>query len=1153
MKLKKLLLYIMLLAGLVVIINLAISDDKKDFFESVDQVDTRIDNNGYWIKMAEKGLAELNPPVEVEKAVYTGSELKSRLVITEDSPDVPVTTENSTQSENSVFVNPLDNENVLNSNNSTTNPASARSLYGANDFYTFDSGETWEGELQGAGGSNSGDPATAIGRNGRWYVGYIASNSGQGVSYSDDEGETWTAVSISSGSGSLLDKNHLWIDNSEDSPYMGNLYSAWTPMSGGNPNNNEIELCYSDDDGESWSDPMSISDAVNAGSHNQGVNLGTGPNGEVYAVWAIYDQWPGDENAIGLAKSLDGGQTWEPAVRIIEDIRGIRNTETSKNMRENSFPSMDVDISDGSGRGNIYVTWANVGVPGTNQGPGIDVYMIKSEDGGTTWSDPIKVNQDLGGQGKEHYFPWITCDPETGYLSIVYYDDRNVSSTECEVYCSNSLDQGETWEDMKVSDVSYTPAPIPGLAFGYFGDYLGITARGGMVYPTWTDNRTGTAMTYCSPYQLIVVNQPYNFEAEVIQENGKVNLSWDFNINPGFKHFKIKRNGQLINTVTGTSYQDQLPDYGIYEYSMHALYDGGLSSDTLYTSAQWGSSHIALNPIAIYDTVMVGEVSIDSLIVSDTGQLPLDYRIFFEKVERQEREYCEASGGCGPYISEVQLGAILNTSDCDGYTDYSAQSTIMRIGESYELTVTNGSGSPFDVCGVWIDWNQNEDFTDDYPVKVSGSPGFGPYTAQITPPAYAQSGEARMRIRIIQTGELQPCGDSQYGEVEDYSVNVIDWINISPISGNIGPDSSVTTYITVDGELAEAGNTEYKLIFKSNDVDNPEYEIPYYLNVIPMMVESYAEPTEICSGESAQLFVDVEGGSGSYSFSWTSDPAGYASNEQNPVFENITQTTTFSVEVDDGINQVNSSASVTVNPLPQVDIGADAEICQGGEYTFDAGAGFDSYLWNTGATSQSITVNESGEYSVEVTNEFGCMNSDAAQLTVNPLPLVNLGPDTMICEDETLVLDAGNPGSTYLWSTGETTQTITIDTNSYDFGVHEFWVEVTNEHSCTASSGISVELKNCSFDIDEVFGGSNFTIYPNPNEGRFVVSFNSPARQEVRLRVIHASGNEVFKTENLEVYGGFKQELDLSDQPAGIYLVLIEKDDQMKMKKIIIR
>ncbi len=489
--------FLLLASSVVVAQQTAVKGSSKATTAKATTVDTRVDNMSYWKKLASQGLVPVAPNNPVEPATFTGSKIGVRSVMSEDSPDVPLTTVNSTQSENSVFADPNDKNHVLNSNNSTQNPVG--NLYGANDFFSTDGGAVWGGEVQGAGGANSGDPTTAIGHSGRMYVNYIHNNYGQGISYSDNGGQTWTAKMVAPNPGSMCDKNHMWIDNSIASPNEGNLYVAWTNFGGSN--DSEIGFTRSTNDGVAWSAPLSISNAVNAGSHNQGVNLQTGPGGEVYALWSIYDSWPSDETALGFAKSTNGGTSFAPATRIISNIRGIRTTMTHKNHRVNSFPSMAVDISNGPNSGTIYAVWANIGVPGVNTGTGIDVYMIKSTDQGATWSTPSRVNQDPFGLGKQHYFPWICCDPASGTLSVIFYDDRNVTQTKCEVFAANSRDGGATWEDFKISDVSFTPAPIPGLASSYMGDYLGITAQNRRVYPVWSDNRSGVVMAYTSPFE----------------------------------------------------------------------------------------------------------------------------------------------------------------------------------------------------------------------------------------------------------------------------------------------------------------------------------------------------------------------------------------------------------------------------------------------------------------------------------------------------------------------------------------------------------------------------------------------------------------------------------------------------------------------------
>jgi Secretion system C-terminal sorting domain len=429
----------------------------------------------------------------------------------------------NTESENSIAGDPGDMQHVLNSNNSTNQPSTG-STFGADWYDSFDGGTTWNGSYHGAGANNSGDPAACINLSGRYFVGYIDAAYGQSVSYSDNHGSTWTVAKVGTGSMfNMCDKNHLWVDNCSASPYQGYLYDGWMY-------NNQINVSRSITNGSSWETKQIISQGTNAGSHNQGENFKTGPNGEAYCAWSVYDSWPSDEKAIGFSKSVDGGVTWSTATRIINNIKGIRNNgSVSQNMRTNSFPSMACDLSNGPNRGALYIVWTNIGVPGTNTGSTGDVYMIKSTDQGATWSVPMRINQNTP-DGKNHYFPWITCDQANGYLSVVFYDGRNVPSNQAETYMAYSTNGGSTWTDMKVSDISFTPSPIPNMAAGYMGDYLGITAYGGRVYPTWTDNRLGYCMTYVSPITLVVPMGFVGVAANILNDTtfGNGNGKMDF-------------------------------------------------------------------------------------------------------------------------------------------------------------------------------------------------------------------------------------------------------------------------------------------------------------------------------------------------------------------------------------------------------------------------------------------------------------------------------------------------------------------------------------------------------------------------------------------------------------------------------------------------
>ncbi|MGQ9642968.1 MAG: hypothetical protein ACUVT3_03820, partial [Ignavibacterium sp.] len=399
---------------------------------------------------------------------------------------------NSTQSEISIDVHPS-NPNILFASANTTNwPVTT--LYGTGLYWSTNGGNNWTGYDNPPIGSNSGDPAAVIGPNGYFYIGYIRNGGGQGVSVSTNNGTSWSnyVAAADPGSGDLLDKNHLWVDKKTSSPYVNRVYDAWTHFVAGSPSENQVVINYSTNNGVNWSSFVDLSSSLSPGSHAQGVNIATGPNGEVYATFAIYDNWGTGvygEDAIGFAKSTDGGATWSKARIYSAPNFGIRGNLKSTNIRVSSFPSMAVDCSGGARNGFIYIVWPQRGVSPAGSDP--DIVMIRSTNGGASWSSPIRVNNDALNNGKDQYYPWCTVDQSNGALHIVFYDNRNTTSDSSGVWMASSFDGGFTFDNFQVSDANFKPKPISGLASGYQGDYIGITASNGKVYPIWADDRTG--------------------------------------------------------------------------------------------------------------------------------------------------------------------------------------------------------------------------------------------------------------------------------------------------------------------------------------------------------------------------------------------------------------------------------------------------------------------------------------------------------------------------------------------------------------------------------------------------------------------------------------------------------------------------------------
>ncbi|MEZ5196025.1 MAG: PKD domain-containing protein [Bacteroidales bacterium] len=144
-------------------------------------------------------------------------------------------------------------------------------------------------------------------------------------------------------------------------------------------------------------------------------------------------------------------------------------------------------------------------------------------------------------------------------------------------------------------------------------------------------------------------------------------------------------------------------------------------------------------------------------------------------------DHCEASGGgYYLYISNVLMGDINNSSGQTEYADYSYLITDLAQGQSgVELTITNGDPYNQDDIGVWIDWNQDGDFIDAGELVICepelgwATTGFQTFYFDVPPDAPLGTTTARIRLKYVGADCGSSCGSTSYGEVEDYSVNIV--------------------------------------------------------------------------------------------------------------------------------------------------------------------------------------------------------------------------------------------------------------------------------------------------------------------------------------------------------------------------------------------
>jgi gliding motility-associated-like protein len=232
------------------------------------------------------------------------------------------------------------------------------------------------------------------------------------------------------------------------------------------------------------------------------------------------------------------------------------------------------------------------------------------------------------------------------------------------------------------------------------------------------------------------------------------------------------------------------------------------------------------------------------------------------------------------------------------------------------------------------------------------------------------------------------------------------------------------------------------------------------INYFSVEAESIAP---ICAGEPLNLSGTHDGTGATYD--WINPQNSSVSMQQNPSLSATTTAMsglyTFEVTID-GCTETDTT-SVLINPSPTASVSGDIILCTGESTELNASGG-DSYLWEDGSIDAVRTVSPTTDtdYSVQVTNGFGCTNEEMVSVTVNELPTVTIEPaelsgigdnDAVVCSGDLLTLTAMG-GLSYEWSTTETNQSISFNPTVSE----SYSVLVTDANDCQNTQSISVTV-----------------------------------------------------------------------------------------------
>jgi len=362
------------------------------------------------------------------------------------------------------------------------------------------------------------------------------------------------------------------------------------------------------------------------------------------------------------------------------------------------------------------------------------------------------------------------------------------------------------------------------------------------------------------------------------------------------------------------------------------------------------------------------------------------------------------SNGCtGTASTEITEEPSLSPSILGDLIICEGQSTILDAGSAFD---------------TW-EWSTGE-MTQT--IEVSDA---GVYSVFVTQGACSGSGEVEVIVNPLPSPSISGPTEICVGDIGTLEVletfSIYSWSTNSNLQSIIVSDPGLYT-VTVTDINGCSGTSSYEVM------------------EVPLPTPEIEGDPNFCPNESTIL--ELSESYETYEWSTGSDDESIS----------VSMTGQYTVTVTD-INGCSGNTAINVFMYPEVtpSIGGSTTYCPGGNTTLDGGSQYISWLWNTGETTQTIQFAMEETVTLEVTDINGCVGTASVNITEEPSLSPTILGDVDICEGETTILDGGAAFDTWEWSTGETTQTIEVNTS----GVYTLFV---TQGTCSGSGEIEVTV-----------------------------------------------------------------------------------------------
>jgi hypothetical protein len=373
--------------------------------------------------------------------------------------------------------------------------------------YSLDGGLTWSTSDVSALGTSDGDVSSAFDDFGNLFLVQFSSVSALQivVGLSTNGGVSFKLLYETT---TRKNDQPTVVTGPSSTPAQGSVWISYTDK-----NNNQV-VQGAAVTGLGNVGTFSAAQAVPGGSAGDFGDIVVGPAGQVMVVYQNNTTTEGPDtihmnlNATGL-----GGVFGAQSNPTVTQVGGFTTLPAQPVRKIDAEAGLAWDRSGGPFHGRVYLMYTDR--PNTSSYD-TDIYVRYSDNLGTNWSVPVRVNNDPVGNGKSQFLPRIALDQTTGYIGVSFYDCRNsVSNNTAELWAAVSTNGGASFlPNVKVS-AGVSSALVSAVSGFDYGDYNGLTFFGGVLYPCWADNSNSSGdnpnggMNYFDIYTArVTVNTP---------------------------------------------------------------------------------------------------------------------------------------------------------------------------------------------------------------------------------------------------------------------------------------------------------------------------------------------------------------------------------------------------------------------------------------------------------------------------------------------------------------------------------------------------------------------------------------------------------------------------------------------------------------------